>query len=289
MTTPPQITDEKRTASPTPRPRVARLTREVRFSAVVANGRFCIQPAEIVNSWSGHLAGHGIAPHISLRATLLGLVNETRGFVWDVKRVNRMLHKAVQEEMDGRSAATLAPTLLQHLGESLDRQLGDEVRWCQLEMLTSPCLSYRIKPESPDMVYVTQQFEFSAAHRLHSPQLSEEENRAIYGKCNHPSGHGHNYRVDITVGCERADVGTRLDLQELERAVQKEVIKRFDHKHLDEDCLEFSGMPSTVENIAFVIWNRLEGKVPGGSLHNVRVYETPKTWADVGRDDAQAS
>lgn len=131
------------------------------------------------------------------------------------------------------------------------------------------------------MVELTQCFEFSASHRLHVPHLSEEENRRVFGKCNNPGGHGHNYQVEVTVaGDVSPKTGAVLPLPEFESIVKREVIDRFDHKHLNTDTLEFAELNPSVENIARRVWELLEGKVSPAKLRRVRVWETAKTYAE---------
>ena len=107
-------------------------------------------------------------------------------------------------------------------------------------------------------VYLTRRYKFSAAHRLHSEKLSLEENRKIYGKCNNPEGHGHNYLLEVTVtGPVDPKTGMCSDIEELDRKVQESVIEKFDHKHLNFEVPEFDGRVPTGENIVQVIWEIL--------------------------------
>ncbi len=137
------------------------------------------------------------------------------------------------------------------------------------------------------MVYLTRSIEFAASHRLHAEKLSPDENRRIYGKCNNPHGHGHNYVAEVTVAGEPdARSGIVIDLGRFERLLEDEVETRFDHKHLNLDTDFFKDCPATAENIAVTIWKLLEAKVPacreGGAvkLHRVRLIETARSWFD---------
>ena len=131
------------------------------------------------------------------------------------------------------------------------------------------------------MVQLTQQFEFSAAHRLHCEELSDEENRNLFGKCNNAEGHGHNYVIEVTVGDRiDSDSGTVVSLHSFESTVKRLIIDRLDHKHLNRDVDYFRSTIPTVENIAIAIWDWLKGQIEGAELSSVRVYETPKTWAE---------
>lgn len=131
------------------------------------------------------------------------------------------------------------------------------------------------------MVELTQCFEFSASHRLHVASMSDEENRRIFGKCNNPRGHGHNYRVEITISRDIPDsTGRILPLPQFEAIVKEKVIDRLDHTHLNEDVSEFESLNPSVENIAQVIWGLLWEAVSPAQLRRVRVWETAKTYAE---------
>ena len=136
------------------------------------------------------------------------------------------------------------------------------------------------------MMRLTQSFEFSAAHRLFSAELSDAENRRLFGKCSNPNGHGHNYVVEVTVcGTNSADKGTVTDVGHIDRVVLERVIEPFDHKNLNLECPEFAQLNPSVENIARVIWDRLKGAFAGCRLASVRVWETPKTCAEYTGDE----
>lgn len=135
------------------------------------------------------------------------------------------------------------------------------------------------------MVYITRKIEFSASHLYHNPAFSAEENRRIFGKCNNPHGHGHNYVLEVTVvGDPDPNTGMVLDLKELKGILQREIIERMDHRFLNYEVAELAGQIPTCENLATVIWNFLEPKIIKGSLHRVRLYETPDLFVDCYRD-----
>lgn len=131
------------------------------------------------------------------------------------------------------------------------------------------------------MLYVTKRVSFSAAHRLHNPELSAEENCAIYDKCNNYNGHGHNYILDVTVAGEPDPrSGYVIDLKMLKRIILDEIVSKVDHKHLNYDVEFLSGTIPTVENLAIAFWNILESKLPSGRLYHIRLYETETSWLD---------
>jgi len=131
------------------------------------------------------------------------------------------------------------------------------------------------------MVRVTRRFEFCAAHRLYCREFSDDENRRTFGACSNPNWHGHNYVLDVIVGGE-PDPGTGLVIEGavFERAVKERAIDPFDHRNLNLECDDFKGLNPSVENIARVIWRRLDGALGTAKLHCVRVWETSKTSAE---------
>jgi 6-pyruvoyltetrahydropterin/6-carboxytetrahydropterin synthase len=128
--------------------------------------------------------------------------------------------------------------------------------------------------------YLTRRAVFSASHRLHSDQLSDAENKKIFGKCNHPGGHGHNYVLEVTVkGTPDPKTGMIMNLADLKEAIETQIMAEVDHKHLNVDCPSFRGVNPTAENIAIVFWQLLEKKLPRGSLHEIKLYETENNTA----------
>jgi 6-pyruvoyl-tetrahydropterin synthase len=137
------------------------------------------------------------------------------------------------------------------------------------------------------MVYLTRKVEFAASHLYHNPALSAEENRRVFGKCNNPHGHGHNYTLEVTIAGEPDPVtGMVLDLKELKEILEREVMQRMDHRFLNYEVAELGDQIPTCENVARVIWNLLEGKIPRGRLHRVRLYESADLFADCYRNGA---
>jgi 6-pyruvoyltetrahydropterin/6-carboxytetrahydropterin synthase len=125
---------------------------------------------------------------------------------------------------------------------------------------------------------------FNAAHRLHAAALSEAENAALYGKCNNPRGHGHNYGLEVTLeGEPDAVTGEIASPAWLDRIVEDTVFANYDHKHLNEDCPEFAELVPTSENLARVIFARLQPAVqgPGRRLSKIGLHETQKNYFEV--------
>ena len=119
-------------------------------------------------------------------------------------------------------------------------------------------------------VKVTRRLHFSAGHRLHNPELSEAENREIFGLCNNPAGHGHNYGLEVTLKGEiDPKTGYVFDLKRLKQVVEASVLGDVDHANLNVDVAWMSGVIPTAENIAVEIWRRLEAELPEGMLEKV--------------------
>src|SRR5438876_7797986 len=120
------------------------------------------------------------------------------------------------------------------------------------------------------MVYLTPKAECSASHYYPNPDLTPEENQRIFGKCNNPNGHGHNYTLEVTV---KGEVDPRsgfvVDLKQLKEILLREVLDAMDHRFLNKEVPEFSSRIQTTENLAIAIWQRLDKKLNAARLHRV--------------------
>jgi 6-pyruvoyltetrahydropterin/6-carboxytetrahydropterin synthase len=122
---------------------------------------------------------------------------------------------------------------------------------------------------------------FNAAHRLHQPDWSEEKNREVFGKCNNPSYHGHNYELIVKVtGVPNPLTGYVMDLKVLSDLIKEKVLNRFDHKNLNLDTEEFKNLNPTAENISIVIYELLRPHIPEDKDVQVRLYETPRNFVE---------
>lgn len=130
------------------------------------------------------------------------------------------------------------------------------------------------------LVYLTRRETFSACHRLHSRHLDSEENLKIFGKCNNPNGHGHNYSVEVTVkGQPDTKTGMVMNLTDLKAIIATAVMEPLDHKNIDLDCDYFKDgkVVSTTENLAIFIWDGIANCLPESVvLHEVKIWETDK-------------
>lgn len=266
------------------------LSRTVRFA--VNDAVAGPAPAGESNGFAGSPSMHGLGRHYELDVRVAGEPDPVTGYLLDIKAIDRaarvgavpVIAEACRTS-PGSDPCLLVARVAESLRSALDEPGGprlESVRW-----RLSPYYAVEVSARTPGPVLVRQRFDFSAAHRLHAPELTDEENRRLFGKCNHPSGHGHNYQLEVCV--EVRPAGPRepgFALAELERVVQRAVLDRFDHKHLNVDVPEFScegGVQPTVENIARVCHDLLAAPVRelcrGATLRCVTVWETDRTSA----------
>jgi 6-pyruvoyltetrahydropterin/6-carboxytetrahydropterin synthase len=129
-------------------------------------------------------------------------------------------------------------------------------------------------------VTVTRRVHFNAAHRLHNPALTDEENRRLYGPCNNPNYHGHNYELDVSVeGTVDPRTGYVADLGVVKRVTEELVLRRLDHRNLNLDVPELLDINPTTENLVVAIWAMLDGRLPG-RLKRLVLWETPRNWVE---------
>jgi len=264
---------------------ITQLTREFRFF-----WRGGSLPSKSDNSWGGWNSSLQIGIPLSLQVTVEGAVEQPSGYICNIKLLDDTLREAfdvaakVLRPLDS-GFVELLEAIAEALPEHFHKLAGESspIRLVSLQLVASPQLSFGFSWEDSTMVTITQQFEFSAAHRLNCQELSAEQNRELFGKCNNPNGHGHNYVVEVTAGMPeqaKREAAKKWTLAQFESTVKRIVVDRFDHRHLNEDVAEFRDLNPSVENIADVCFRLLEREVTPLRLVNVRVYETPKTWAD---------
>ena len=122
---------------------------------------------------------------------------------------------------------------------------------------------------------------FNAAHRLHNPAWSEEQNEQFFGLCNNPNYHGHNYELVVKLrGAVNPDTGYVYDMKLLSDLIQEEVISKFDHKNLNLDTKEFRNLNPTAEHIAAVIWQKLRKRLPQELQLSVTLFETERNFVE---------
>jgi 6-pyruvoyltetrahydropterin/6-carboxytetrahydropterin synthase len=130
-------------------------------------------------------------------------------------------------------------------------------------------------------VAVFRKAKFCAAHRLYNPSWDNDRNDAVFGLCNNPNYHGHNYSLEVKVTGEiNPETGYVIDLKDLKQFIREEVEDRFDHKNLNLDCPEFEGLNPTAEHIAIVIYNLLRSRIDPSLDLKIRLYETERNFVE---------
>ncbi|HEY6565598.1 MAG TPA: 6-carboxytetrahydropterin synthase, partial [Pirellulaceae bacterium] len=236
-------------------PLLTSLTREVR---VCLGGSPIKGSLPVTNSWVGGPSGPGLSFPLRFRVTVGRAIDPLTGYIEDIAALDRLIRQALRPW--GESVAPLArveawlPDLFGRLTKSVTDHEAPNLRIERLEVQLSPEWSFAVFQEQPHVVRVTRQYEFSAAHRLHSSQLSEAENRRVFGKCNNVYGHGHNYLLDVSIeGVPQAESQMVLLDGEFDRIVKERAVQRLDHRFLNLELPEFRELNPTVENIAQTI------------------------------------
>lgn len=259
--------------------------------------RFCINPTDPSeepvdkdfhgsNGFGGKPAMRGLGRYYELTLTVHGTPDPVTGYLINIKELDRIardrlipLIERCCHDAPSTEPAVLLPALLKQAAAALPIATG-------LSWSLTP--TYRVEGRTSDMskAIIRQQFDFAAAHRLHCPDLSDDENRRTFGRCNNPNGHGHNYRVEAAFSVDTRSAEP-VSLAQIEHLVEAAIIDRFDHTHLNEDTEEFAtdgGVNPSVENIAQVFFERLDEasrQTFGGTcaVHAVTVWETDRTSA----------
>ena len=131
------------------------------------------------------------------------------------------------------------------------------------------------------MVYLTRKAEFSASHYYHNPDFTPEENQRVFGKCNNPNGHGHNYTLEVTVkGSVDPRSGFVVDLKQLKEIMHREVLDALDHRFLNKEVAEFVQSIPTTENLVRAMWELLAPKLGTERLYRLRLWEDPTFYVE---------
>jgi 6-pyruvoyltetrahydropterin/6-carboxytetrahydropterin synthase len=281
----------------TKRNRPVRLCRRVTFSS---GHRYWIadltaeQNRALFGSWaSPYNHGHNYV----LEVTVEGHTDPVTGMVVNIKTIDDILQEAVVRRFDQksindeieefRSKPASVENLMLYISSLLCGEvLPPESRLAALRLHeTEGLYGDYFETEGAWIMTLTRTYEFAASHRLHVPQMSDQENQTLFGKCNNPAGHGHNYLLEVSViGEPDSKTGMMVDLGALDEAVERLVVDRYDHKHLNVDIPEFQDRTPTSEVIAEEIFNRLDGKIPA-KLYRVRLHETARNIFEVSAGD----
>ena len=237
------------------------------------------------NTFAAWPPPRGLARYLEIRVICRGHAHPRTGYFINIRDIDEAVRThglprlltAARAERGGEPTALAA--LLHDLLDDLQPALHDSVAALELRLTpVTTMTAHSTAIDHPRQVTLRQRYEFSAAHRLHVPEYSPQQNRDIFGKCNNPAGHGHNYTFEVAVECPVSAEGTTLDIGELDAAIDRHAVARLDHTHLNEDVPEFADLNPSVENISAVIWGFLVEHMPAGAtLREVTVWETGKT------------
>lgn len=262
------------------------LSRTVRFCVNAPAPGGSSRDDDGFNTFAAFPSMRGLGRHYELDIACRGEVDPSTGYFVNIKQIDTAARGTIVQAITAACLErpwTDPARLLADAMPALDTRLDGKLR--RVTWRLSPYYSVEVQMPDRNVAIIREQFEFAASHRLHCPGLSDEQNREMFGKCNLPSGHGHNYRVEpaveVPVGSESKGA---FSLQDLERITHDTIVARFDHKHLNVDTAEFapaSGLNPSVENIAKVCYDLLRAAVekesPDVRLRCVKVWETEKT------------
>jgi 6-pyruvoyltetrahydropterin/6-carboxytetrahydropterin synthase len=257
--------------------------------ALTRTVRFAINPDGTTvgtSGFGGIPAMQGLARFYQFSVQCKGEPDPITGYLVDIRQVDRAVRSAVVPII--AEAVALEPTLdPAALMQSLAAAMKETAVGPLLESITwhlSPYYLIEMNLSDTDRAIIRISVDLAAAHRLHVDELSAEQNRAIFGRCNNPNGHGHNYRVETAVAVTPGDEHPPLGAAQIEQIIDRAIIQRFDHKHLNLDTEEFapgSGCIPSVENMARVFFGLLESEIAdahkGATLASVTIWETDRT------------
>ena len=259
------------------------LGRCVRFSV----NPFLSQESGGFNAFASKPAGEGLSIFLELGVEVTGEVERSTGFVVNVSEIDRIVRECAvpifAERIRGAfgRGRHVGPYELADMLRSAQDRLSGKFGTCRVNRLTlklSPFRNMTMDSREPQMVYFGEKFEFAATHKLWNSDFSPERNFQAFGKCANPSGHGHNYVVEVTIKRPAGENG--FCVADFERIVDERFIQLVDHKNLNEDVAEFGRTNPTIENIAVFAWKNLAGQFgpATGGLHCVTVWESERTY-----------
>lgn len=270
------------------------MTRRVLFSAAHADWLPEKSASENETLFGPHASPEPYGNNYYLDVTVEGEIDPVTGIIVNIKDIDQIVRDHVIENLDrkflNRSVAyfcdrpVTSENLLGYVREQLQDVLPPAARLTALRLEETPlhfaewrASEQREEKERVGML-LTRVYEFAASHRLHSPHLSDDANRELFGKCNYPHGHGHNYIVEVTVaGPIDARTGRVCDETALDEIVHREVVDRYDHRHFNYDIPEFADLIPSTEVVTKMIWERLKAHIPAPArLYRVVVRETAR-------------
>lgn len=257
-----------------------RLAREVRFSVNPFLAEDCLG----VNAYTSKPSGQGLAIFLELVVEIVGPVDPDTGFIVNVVEIDQVTRQHVvpfiaqtirtqyhrSRHIDHPQIAAMLLGARDHLAD----QFGD-ARVDRLVLKLNPYRKITMDTQSPGRLSFSEKFEFAAMHKLWNDRFTPERNFEIFGKCANPTGHGHNYVVEVTV--TTAADGEGFQIGRFQQVVDSELIALIDHKNLNVDVETFAQTIPTIENLAAFAWKRLVGRFGSAELHSVTIWESDRT------------
>jgi 6-pyruvoyltetrahydropterin/6-carboxytetrahydropterin synthase len=272
---------------------MVRLGRLVRFSI----NPFLAQDSLGFNSYASKPAGEGLAMFLELAVELTGPIAPQTGLLVNVTDIDRIARRfAVPVFADGirrhlgrgEHVSLAAVAQMLHLVHGHLAGQFPSAHVDRLALQLNPFRKLAMDTKEPGVVYFSEKFEFAATHKLWNDSFSDEQNREVFGKCANPSGHGHNYLVEVMVKVPagpQADMGktpnenlAAFRIGRFEGIVDAHLMQLLDHKNLNVDVPEFGQRIATVENLAVFAWQRLAGQFDPAELDCVTVWESDRTY-----------
>jgi len=272
------------------------LRRLVRFIVNPQDPDGAVPSGHGLNTFAGTPCMRGLGRYYEIEAVAAGDPDPVTGYLIGIKDLDVVVREAAIPlvttaclDKPWTSPLELMPALFRAVDARLRERAPPGPAPARLRALRwwlTPYYSVEMRQPEMDTVILRQQFDFAAAHRLHVPSLSDDANRTIFGRCNNPSGHGHNYRIEPAVALRVPVPGDApFGLDDLERLTMQLIVARFDHKHLNADTPEFNprtGLNPSIENMAKIFFDILAPAIDQASsgraaLQSMTVWETDRT------------
>ncbi len=263
-----------------------RLAREVRFSI----NPFLDQDVLGSNAYTSKPSGRGLALYLELIVEITGSIDPDTGFIVNVVDIDRLTRQHVVPLIAQtvrtryRQGRHIDYAQIVEMLEGARDRLADRfgsARVDQLILKLNPHRKITMETQAPNRLYFSEKFEFAAMHKLWNDRFTPERNFEIFGKCANPTGHGHNYVVEVTVTTNSGGEGFEIGC--FQQVVDSELIALIDHKNLNADVETFDRTIPTIENLAAFAWKRLVGRFGSAELHSVTIWESDRTYCTYRR------
>ncbi len=282
------------------------MTRLLQFSAAHQNWEDNLTEAQNLEVFGLDASPHPAGYTYTLEVSVSGYTDHKTGLLLNIKEIDHLVRETITLPLNGKSINFELPEFFLHpvTPETLTVYVVNEIiprlpsNITLTKVSLSPLPNLQVQWESLECQFergkapmlLTRKYEFSASHRLHSTALSNEENQNLFGKCNNPNGHGHNYELEVTVsGPIDSKSGRIISLDQLDEIVNSQVVDRYDHRHLNLDIPEFAELIPTSENIIRVIWDRVSPALAEPiRLHTIKLRETARNFFEYSGEESDS-